>query len=316
MMVLLCLIPAAAARADSATISVLNTAGQPDPAAGVPRTFQVTGATAAPEQVFVKYRNPGGAPCAPTASSDSGASGYSDPTQLPWADFWGDDVNGSFKVSDVFTWAGSGSYMFCIWIAKDENTSATPITQIITFRSPTGTISATVNPAHPARGKTAAVTITGTSEAPENVYATAHSAAIPCSQNYDADSSLSGTVSVDSGASVNGSFVLNDSVRESGAGNYVLCLWLADASSSVTSIAGPQPIPFSVGAVTPTTTHGASAECKKAKRARDKWMKAVTKTKRQLLHATRRSTRRTLIKRLAAQRRRLRRAVTNVKVIC
>src|ERR1035437_824198 len=67
-----CLWLSPAALADSATITVDNTSGQSDPATQLPRVFTLTGVSAAPESVFVKYRSPGGAPCAPSAQSDSG----------------------------------------------------------------------------------------------------------------------------------------------------------------------------------------------------------------------------------------------------
>ena len=48
------------AQADSATLTVTNTAGQSDPAAGLPRVFTVSGVAAVPEELFVLSRPTGG----------------------------------------------------------------------------------------------------------------------------------------------------------------------------------------------------------------------------------------------------------------
>jgi hypothetical protein len=316
---LLILAAAPGARADSAAISVLDTAGQSDPAAGLPRTFHVSGVTAAPEEIFVKYRNPGGAACAPSAYSDSGST-----VRPYYDDFWDDDVNGSFDLDDVVTWGSPGTYMFCVWIADDQYDAVQPITQMITFRSPTGTISATLSPPNPAPGTAAAITIAGVSEASEAVYATVHTAGIPCAQTFDADDDLTGSSRIDYGTAVNGAYSIADSVQEDTAGGYTLCLWLADSSSDATPVAGPQPIPFTVGTPAPPVTapapaatkKTASATCTKARKARTKWTKTVQKTKRSLLKTHRHATRVKLTKRLKAERRKLKTATANVRVIC
>lgn len=237
------LVLCAQALADSASISVTNTAGQSDPAAEVPRVFTVSGATSAPEHIFIKYRNPGGAPCAATASTDTGR----------WFENYSDEylsgVNGAFSFSHAGTWGSTGTFVFCIWIAPDDDTIvATPITQTITFRSPTGTITATLNPLIPRPGQQATVTITGASEAPENVYATIRPAGgAPCATSYEADS---GQSLVD-GKGVNGSFSLEATTTQSSAGTYLICLWLASSANSTQPIAGPQPETFTVSAPPP-----------------------------------------------------------------
>jgi hypothetical protein len=45
---------------------------------------------------------------------------------------------------------------------------------------------------------------------------------------------------------VNGAFSVPASTRQSTAGSYVLCLWLAASSTDPAPIAGPQPQPFDV----------------------------------------------------------------------
>jgi hypothetical protein len=249
--------------ADSATISVTNTAGESDPAAGLPRVFTVSGSTTEPESIFIKWRGTGGEPCAPTAHLDSGE----------WFDGYdgefGDNstlehpVNGSFSLQDALTWNQPGTYVFCIWMAKGEgeNEITTPITQTITFRSPRGTISATVNPVSPAVSQAATVTVTGSSEAPESVYAKIRPAGgAPCAPTYAADSGEN----LIEGRSVNGSFSTQASTSQSKAGQYLICLWLAGSDSETPVIAGPQPETFTVGSPHPSSPRTQSSALRTA----------------------------------------------------
>ena len=137
--------------------------------------------------------------------------------------------------------------MFCIWIASSSGAVVTPITQAITLRAPTGTITATFNPLVPRPGKDFVVTVTGASEAPKRVYAAVQSAATACAPTFDSDT---GTSVID-GQSVNGAFSLQATTRLSSPGQYVVCLWLADGSQDVAPIAGPQPQPISIVAPPP-----------------------------------------------------------------
>lgn len=232
---------AGSASADSATLTVTNTGGQSDPAAGVARVFTVAGTAGVPEQLFVSYRATGGAGCAPSARSDtgtildiSGPGGY--------GPFWAINVNGAFKQQDAFTWRSPGPVMFCIWLAANDQTVTTPITQVVDFRAPSGTISATLSPATPRPGQAVTATITGSSEAPEYVYATLRSGGGACAPTYTSDT---GSSLVD-GTSVNGAFSLQQTTSALSAGAYTLCLWLASSSSDTAPVAGPQPIPFTV----------------------------------------------------------------------
>lgn len=245
------------ALADSASISVTNTAGESDPAAEVPRVFTVHVDTQAPEHVYIKYRNPGGEPCASTADADRGSwfENYS-----PYTYDDGPEVNGEQSFSNAGTWPTGGTFVFCIWVAKGAETIVTPITQTITFRSPTGTITATVNPATPKPGEKATVTVTGVSEASERIYAKVHMAgSTGCAPTYQAESGenlIEGTI-------VNGSFSVQAMTTQSKVGQYVICLWLASSGSDTTPIAGPQPETFTVVSppppcVVPKVTSGAS----------------------------------------------------------
>ncbi len=236
---------AAGALADSATLTVTNTAGQSDPAAGLPRVFTVSGNVSVPERLYVKDRAPGGAACAPTAESDSGSIlGY-------WGGpFYGASIEGSFSQDGVFTWSESGPVMFCIWIAESESQIVTPIPDTITFRAPGGTIAAVINPTNPAPGQRATITVTGASEAPERVYAKIRGAGgAPCTPNYESDS---GTALVE-GNEVNGSYAIRAETEQLQAGQYLVCLWLAPSANSTSAIAGPQPETFTVGTPAPVS---------------------------------------------------------------
>jgi hypothetical protein len=235
---------AGASMADTVSISVLNTAGEPDAAAFLPRVFTVSGTSSLEDGLYIKHRAPGGAPCAPTASSDSGA----------WFDYYQPgggrgNVNGTFSESDTLTWGAPGPSTFCIWLVHgNSETIATPITQTIDFRSPTGTITASVSPTVPKLNERASVTVTGSSEAPARVYAKIRqTGGAPCAPTYDSDTGRP----LLEGNSVNGSFSLAMTTMQSSAGEYLVCLWLARSSNDSAPIAGPQPETFVVAAPPP-----------------------------------------------------------------
>lgn len=226
------LVSASSAMADSATLTVTDSAGRPDPAAQVPRVLTIAGTAAVSEYLYASYRPAGGAPCAPTPNSDNGSSFFN-----------GETVNGAFSKNRALTINNAGTYQFCIWLTPSGGTVTTPITQVFIFRSPTGTISATLNPLVPRPGQQTQVTVSGSSEAPEYVYATARPAGgAPCAPTFQSDTGSS----VISGESVNGAFTKQGTITEEQPGNYTLCLWLASSSSDAAPIAGPQAIPFTV----------------------------------------------------------------------
>lgn len=229
------------ALADSASISVTNTAKESDPAAEVPRIFKVSVEAETKENVYIKYRLPGGEPCAATANEDPGSwfEGYLDDY-----DNTPPSVEGNHIFENANTWKTPGTYVFCIWLAKSgDEIVQTPITQTITFRSPRGTITGTVNPAAPQPGEKATITVTGDSEASEHVYARVHMAgSTGCAPTYQSESGEN----LIEGANVNGSFSVQATTTQSMAGQYVICLWLAPSGSDTTPIAGPQPETFTV----------------------------------------------------------------------
>jgi hypothetical protein len=229
-----------AAHADTASLTVTNTAGQIDPAANLPRVFTISGDAAIPENLYVKDRAPGGAPCAPSAHSDSGS-------ELHWG-WWGTEVNGDFSFSFVETWPNPGTVMFCMWLEPSGEEPTTPISELITFRPATGNLSAVVTPASPSPGQPAEFTITGESEAPAELFATVKPAGgAGCAPSYEAD----GGQSVVDGANVNGAFAEHATHNGDQAGTYELCSWLASGPSVAPAIAGPQSVIFTVGAPPP-----------------------------------------------------------------
>lgn len=244
---------APAAFADSASISVTNTAGQSDPAALVPRVFTISGDASVPEEVFVKYRATGGAPCAPSAESDTGSKLSEGQDEGEWDFAYGDEVNGAFSLQQVYNWSPPGAFVFCIWLAPRESdqgaaTITKPIEQTIAFRAPTGTITGSVSPASPRPGERATLTVSGTSESPEAVFAKIRKAGgAPCARTYAGDTGES----LISDASVNGSFSVQATTTQAAAGTYVICLWLANSENDTSPVAGPQAISFTVGSPPP-----------------------------------------------------------------
>ena len=211
------------ARAATASIVVTTSSGLSDPAAGVPRVFTLRGTSDGPGRVYVSYRGTGGAACAPSASSDSGRSVGS---------FYGASVDGPFSFSEARTWNPSGPVQFCVWIARSEAAIAVPFTQTLTFRPPAGSIGAMVNPLTPAVDEATSITVFGQSEAPARAYARIRLGG-GCAASFDGDT---GRVLL-SGDSVNGSFSLQATMTQAGAGAYALCLWLAASGADASPIA-------------------------------------------------------------------------------
>jgi hypothetical protein len=230
---------APAAFADTASLSITDAAGNSDPVVGIGRTFTVTGNTPTAKVLYVKYRSVGGAACAPSPGSDSGR--YLFDGEGPY--------NGNFVKSVVTTWREpAGTYLFCMWLTNGGSSeAATPISQQVTFRDPTGTISAAINPLSPLSNTSTTVTLSGASEGTEAVYAKIRTAGgAPCAASSSADSGST----VISGTSVNGNYSVSGTVSEP-AGTYVVCSWLAESSSDPTPVAGPLATIFTVVAPPP-----------------------------------------------------------------
>jgi hypothetical protein len=212
------LVVAATACAESASISVTTTGGQPDAAAYVPRLFTVAGDATTGKNLYVKHRAVGGDACAPSAYSDPGSS---------WTGFYGLPVNGTFSFQKAVTWDSSGTWMFCFWLASDEREIATPISQAVTFRAPAVTMAPTLSPPVPRPGQRARLTVPGVSEAPRTLFAKVRQTdGSTCAPSYDAALGQS----LFSGENVDGAFTGQAITVQNAPGRYTICFWVAGSS--------------------------------------------------------------------------------------
>ena len=223
---------AATALAGTATVTITDSAGQADPAAGIPRVVKVTGNADTNERVYVRYRATGGAPCAPSYDADSGTHVFSN-----------EDVSGTFELRSTETFSAAGTYRFCIWIAEGPWVITSPIAQEVKLRAPTGSIGATIDPAAPRPRQSFTVTIAGASEVPLNAYASIHPAGTQCAPTFGSDNG-EGLLS---GDGVNGAFSTLKIASRPTAGAYVVCLWLATSPWDTAPIATTM-LPLSIAA--------------------------------------------------------------------
>lgn len=217
-------VSAGAAMAD-ASIAITAADGRSDPVAFIPRIFTVSGSAPGATRLFVKHRAVGGASCAPSPYLDPGSS---------WTDFYNLPVNGAFGFPKAITWDAAGSWMFCFWLTSDERTPATPVSQTVSFRLPTGSMTASVAPTLIRPNQRLRVTVSGTSEAARNLYAKVRRAGTgPCATSFDLDIGRS----LISGESVNGAFTGDAITFQPTPGQYMVCAWLAGPPSDATPIA-------------------------------------------------------------------------------
>lgn len=242
-----------AAAADSAAISVTAANGASDPVAYIARVFTITGTAAPGENLYMKHRPAGGAPCAPTA--------FSDPGRLSTG-FYGPAAGATFSVQHVWTWDAPGAWMFCIWLAPSETTIATPIMQTILFRTPSGQIASSIRPAAPRAGQRAQVTVAGASEAARRIWVKWRLASAgPCAATYDLDPGQS----LIDGWDADGTFSANRYITQAIPGQYVICDWLAGNSFDPLPVAGPAGLAFNVTPVKPVVFSTAIASCRTQK---------------------------------------------------
>ena len=233
--------------ADSATVTVTAPSGAPDAVAGLARVVTVSGSASVQEQIFVRYRAAGGAPCAASADADTGT---------PLDGFSGEQVDGAFSLQDTIVWPLPGAVLFCTWLsAGDAGAPVPPIAQAVAFRAAAGSISAELRPARPQLGHTATVTLTGSSEAPAQVLATVRASGPACAGTFAADP---GAPLAD-GIAADGTFSLRLKLSEPAAGRYAICLWLARSATDAAPIAGPRTVTFDV-APPPCVVPGVGAD--------------------------------------------------------
>ncbi len=285
--VVVSLLCAASAYADSAALTVTDAAGQSDPAAEVGRTFTAAGNSGTPKKIFASYRATGGAACAPSAATDSGLA----PRFLPY----GDDVNGDFAIKYTGNWPTAGSFLFCFWIADSSSQAVTPFSQVVTFRPPRGTLATSVAPPAPWVGTESVVALSGASEAPKSVFATyrpANGAACAPTAESDPGRALPGIYGVD----VDGSFQISSRLTLETIGSYLVCVWLADYSGDPSPIAGPLATTFSVVSAPPPCRVPSVRRGTSVRAVLDKLTKAGCTAGRIFYQASKRYRRRTLIK--------------------
>lgn len=231
---------AAPSSADTATLTVADANGTPDPVARVSRVVTITGTTTAPQYLYMKSRAAGGAPCAPSSADDPGVVPFRHPYT---GDAFGGMVNGDFTLKRTGPWPSVGPQLFCIWLAGSESQSVMPMSQIVTFRAPTGTIAVAVTPAQVVPGQAIMVRIRGTSEAPAVVNATLHGSANPsCAASYGDDGGRT-LVHTNVGE---GTFSLVATSKELYANDTAVCAWLSDPFNPSSPFAGPQAAFFSM----------------------------------------------------------------------
>lgn len=102
--------------------SVSFSARPPRPQVNGATVLRFHGSSEAPRYVFVTERSAGGAPCAPTYSSDSGSH------------IIGENVDGGFAVRYVRTFDSPGTYMYCVWLAEDSDDTAPIVIKRFTLR--------------------------------------------------------------------------------------------------------------------------------------------------------------------------------------
>jgi hypothetical protein len=241
---------AGAALADSASIAVSTASGGSDPVAYIARVFSISGTASAEDNLYVKHRPAGGAPCAPTAYSDSGRLSTG---------FYGLAVNGTFDVQRVWDWDAPGAWTFCMWLASSETTITTPIAQTITFRTPGGEIGASIDPSTPTTGERAQVTVAGTTEAPRRIWTKIRpGSGPPCAPTYDLDAGQS----LIDGWDADGAFDAKRYTTPPTPGQYLICSWLAGSSYDPWPIAGPQALVFTVVPPPPVVSSVATLNCR------------------------------------------------------
>jgi hypothetical protein len=212
-------IPAAAFAADSISLSI------DDPANGLATQVHVTSTAAASTQLFITYKkSASSAVCAPTPSADKGTKIDYSPA-IP---------AGSGTVAIAYTFKVTGSYLFCSWLAPTPTSSATAsAAQVISIRNLSAKVAISASPAQPIVGNSVTITMTGSDEITQPLYARARllpASGGSCASTASADkgSSLSG-----SGTHVQGTFSQAFKTSSfSSAGSWLVCGWLTNSSSS------------------------------------------------------------------------------------
>jgi hypothetical protein len=187
-----------------------------DPVQDVPTSLTVAGSAAQPAGTVVYARRAGGAPCAPTAQSESGATIAGGPT--------GTTFSGAFGYSANWTPGPPGEYLVCSYLfATWSDAPLAVASQTIAVRAPRGSIRVRLSPATPVAGNAFIVTFTGTSEATRRLFAKLDPAGAACALTPGADSG----VPLDYKPPPNQGEYVQPYALTREAGTYQLCAWLA-----------------------------------------------------------------------------------------
>jgi hypothetical protein len=212
-------IPASAFAADSVSLTI------DDPANGVPTQIHAATTAAAATQLFITYKkSDSSAVCAPTASADKG-------TKITYAPAI---PAGTGTVAIAYTFKVTGSYLFCSWLAPTSTSSATAsAAQPVAIRSLKASLAISANPAQPVTGTPVTITMSGSDEISQPLYAKtrllpAGGGSCTSTASPDRGVQLSG-----SGQSQKGSFSKTYKTTFSSPGAWLVCGWLASGGSSL-----------------------------------------------------------------------------------
>jgi hypothetical protein len=238
--------------ADSVAIGVTTATGQSDPMAFSPRVFTISGSSSSSRRLYIKFRAADGRSCGTVPISEPGR----------WlTGFAGDSlVSGAFGFQKVITWDATGPYLFCYWLAASDSSIVAPMTQTIVFRQPTGAIDvAAISPAVPKPDQYFTLTLSGTTEAPAQVYAKIRRAGgAPCADRYADDPGDS----LRNGEDVGGPYSTFPSAVEHDPGQYLVCMWLMGAPNDPAIIAGPTSRIIRVSQPRPVVSKLAAVDCR------------------------------------------------------
>lgn len=172
---------------------------------------------------YIKYRPAGGAPCAPTPTSDSGDYIVN-----------GASVNGATTIERVRTFDSAGQLLICGWIADSSgNRVSATLSQQIAVRAPVGSLAVAV-PALAPLNRSFVITFSGQTEVKRYVFARIRPAGGPaCAPTYGADTG-DGVVN---GGTAEGAFSLPRQATLSTRGTFTLCSWLARNDSDLAPLA-------------------------------------------------------------------------------
>jgi hypothetical protein len=211
-------IPASALAADSVSLTI------DDPADGVPTQIHAATGAAAATQLFITYKkSASSAVCAPTPAADKGTKISYDPP-IPAG-------TGTVAIAHTFTF--TGSYLFCSWLAPTTTSPATAsAAQAFTIRSLKASIAIAANPAQPVTGTSVTITMSGSDEISQPLYAKTR--LLPaggggCTPTASPDKGLQ---LGGSGQSQKGAFSKTFKTSFSTPGAWLVCGWLSSGGST------------------------------------------------------------------------------------